>query len=277
MHRTLFLVVLVLLLSACGSRAGDDAVGAPSAVETPQPSPAPVADSEAIAETIAAALAHAERPEGDPADDENRKPGEVLEFFAIAPGMRVLDLLAGGGYYTELLSRIVGPEGSVLFHNNASYRQFLGEALATRTADGRLSNVTSLDVEVDDLVFEPGELDAVLFILGFHDLYYEVEGSWPAINEGRLLATLFEGLKPGGILGIVDHAAPEGADVPESGREQHRIDEAIVRSTVGAAGFVFDSESSILRNPEDDRTILVFDESIRRRTDRFVLLYRKPA
>ena len=264
---TSFLALLVLFLSACSGGAGEETT------ESPQPSPSAV-DRELITE----ALAHADRPEADRVDDENRKPGDILEFFAIAPGMRVLDLLAGGGYYTELLSHIVGAEGSVLFHNNASYREFLGEALATRTADGRLSNVTSLDAEVDDLAFELGELDAVLFILGFHDLYYEADdGSWPAIDEDRLLGALFEGLKSGGILGIVDHAAPEGAAATESGSQQHRIDEAIVRSAVEDAGFVLDSESPILRNPEDDRTTVVFDESIRRRTDRFVLLYRKPA
>ena len=131
--------------------------------------------AQAGSEAISAALAHPAR-EVDRADDANRKPGEVLDFVGVEPGMRVLDLLAGGGYYTEILSRVVGNEGSVIFHNNAAYRQFLGEALAKRTAGSRLPNVEVLDDEVADLEFEAGELDAVMFVLGFHDIYYKDDG-----------------------------------------------------------------------------------------------------
>ena len=104
---------------------------------------------------ISDAVEHPGR-EADRVDDGNRKPGEVLDFFGIEAGMRVLDLLAGGGYYTEILSRVVGDEGSVIFHNNATYRQFLGEALAKRTAGSRLANVEVLDDEVADLELEDG-------------------------------------------------------------------------------------------------------------------------
>lgn len=229
----------------------------------------------AASETIAAAVSHPAR-EADRADDANRKPGEVLNFFGIEPGMRVLDLLAGGGYYTEIVSRVVGDEGLVIFHNNASYRRFLGDALSERTAGNRLPNVEVLDDEVADLDFEEGELDAVLFVLGFHDVYYKDE-SWPDINAEELLATLLRGLRAGGLLGVVDHAAKEGADALDSGTNLHRIDEGFTRRTIEAAGFVLEAESDILRNAADDRSIQVFDPSIRRKTDRFVLLFRKPS
>ena len=109
--------------------------------------------AQVASEAISAAVSHPAR-EADRVDDANRKPGMVLDFFGIQAGMRVLDLLAGGGYYTEILSRVVAEKGSVIFHNNAAYRQFLGEALAKRTAGSRLPNVEVLDDEVADLEFE---------------------------------------------------------------------------------------------------------------------------
>ncbi len=262
-------LVALTLLVGCGA--------APEETEVPAIDEGPSLE-EIVAEAVADAMSDPMRPEADLADDANRKPGEVLLFFGIAPGMRVLDLLAGGGYYTEILSKIVGGEGSVIFHNNEPYRASLGDALAERTAEGRLSNVSSLDVEVDDLSLEPGELDAVVFVLGFHDLYYAAEdGSWPDIDETALLATLYEALAPGGVFGVVDHAAMAGADPEASGSGPHRIDEAVVRRDAETAGFVLEASSSILRNPDDDLTIVVFDDSIRRRSDRFVLRFRKPA
>ena len=230
--------------------------------------------AQAVPDVIAAAVLSPTR-DADRADDANRKPAEVLALFGIEPGMRVLDLLAGGGYYTEIVSRVVGPEGSVIFHNNEAYRQFLGDALAERTADDRLPNVEVLNVEVADLDFEDGELDAVLFILGFHDIYYKADG-WPDIDADRLLATLYRGLRSGGLLGIVDHSAKDGAEALDSGTNVHRIDEGFAKRTIEAAGFVLEAESDGLRNADDDRSIQVFDPSIRRKTDRFVLLFRKP-
>lgn len=229
-------------------------------------------------QAIASAVANGERPEADRVDDANRKPAQVLEALGIQPGMRVLDLLAGGGYYTEILSRVVGQRGFVLFHNNAAYREYLGaETLAKRTANERLPNVERLDIEVADLTFNPGELDAVILILGFHDLYLiENEGTWPIIDQPRLFRTLFHALLPGGILGIVDHSAIAGTDPFESGSGPHRIDEAFVRKALAAFGFVFESSSDVLRRPEDDRLTSVFDDSMRRRTDRFILRFRKP-
>jgi predicted methyltransferase len=267
-------VVLLILLLGCGAAPvpSDDAASDDTAIDD-----GPSLE-EIVAEAVASAMSDPVRSETDLADDANRKPGEVLRFFGIAPGMQVLDLLAGGGYYTEIVSKVVGGEGSVLFHNNEPYRQFVGEAIAARTLDGRLSNVSSLDVEVADLTLEPGELDAVIFILGFHDLYYASEdGSWPDIDETALLAILYEGLAPSGILGVVDHAAQAGADPFESGSGPHRIDEEVVRRDAEAAGFVLEASSEVLRNPDDERSISVFDEAIRRRTDRFVLKFRKPA
>jgi predicted methyltransferase len=233
---------------------------------------------EAVFEALAAAVAAPQRPAADRTDDTNRKPAQVLAALGIQPGMRVLDLLAAGGYYSEILSRAVGDQGSVLLHNNQAYRDFIGvDLISQRTAGGRLPNVENLDSELADLGLRPGELDAALLILGFHDLYLLVDdGSWPVIDPPALLQALFVALKPGGIFGIVDHAAVAGSDPYESAKGPHRIDQAFLQQVVTDAGFVFEFESDVLRNPADDRLTTAFDESIRRRTDRFVLRFRKP-
>ena len=229
---------------------------------------------QAQTDAIAVAVAHPGR-DADRSDDDARKPAEVLELFGIEPGMRVLDLLAGGGYYTEILSRVVGSGGSVLFHNNQAYQSFLGDALEKRTAGERLPNVEVLNKEVADLDFENGELDAVVFILGFHDIYFRDDG-WPEIDAEKLLATLYRGLRSGGRLGVVDHSAKNGAEPLDSGTLLHRIEEGFARRTIEAAGFVLEGESDTLRNADDDRSIQVFDPAIRRKTDRFVMLFKKP-
>jgi predicted methyltransferase len=257
-------------LVGCGGDRPAAPEGAPVAA-----APAEEAYSDAA---VGAAVASPERPEADRADDAARQPGDVLAFFEIAPGMTVLDLLAGGGYYTELLSRAVGADGRVLFHNNDAYVGFVGEAIEQRTAGGRLANVEPLVAEVNELELDPGSLDAVIFVLGYHDIYYAPEdGSWPPIDRDRLLAELHAALRPGGVLGIVDHAAEAGADPTDTGNRLHRIDPELVREQVTAAGFELVAESDVLRNPEDDHTQVVFDPAIRRKTDRFVMRFRKPA
>ena len=228
-----------------------------------------------VSEAVSHAVGNADRPPSDREDDSARKPGEVLSFFGIEPGMDVLDLLGGGGYYTEIAARTVGAEGSVLFHNNQAYLSFLGEAVTERIAGDRLSNVTPLNAEVDDLEIAADSLDAAIFVLGYHDIYFKDTG-WNPIDPARLLGKLFAALRPGGVLGVVDHAAANGSDPWDAGTNLHRIDEAYVTREIEAAGFTLESTSDLLRNPEDDRTVLVFDPSMRRKTDRFILRFRRP-
>ena len=169
----------------------------------------------------------------------------------------------------------MGAEGEVIAHNNQAYISFI-ENLDERYAGDRLANVTRLDAEVPELSLEPGSLDAVVFILGYHDIWFKPEdGGWPEISHESLLGTLHGALKPGGVLGIVDHSALAGAELEKTTNELHRIDEAVVREQVEAAGFTLEAESDVLRNPADDRTVLVFDDSIRRQSDRFVYRFRK--
>lgn len=233
-------------------------------------------DAPSTANAYQAAVTHPERSAADRARDGARKPAEVLTFFGIEPGMRVLDLYSGGGYYSEILARLVGPSGSVDAHNNEAYLGFAGDEIKARYADGRLENVKRLMAENNELELGEATLDAITMILTYHDFYFEdAANGWPKIDAPAFLAVLHSGLKPGGIVGLVDHSAPSGAPATTGGTT-HRIDPAIVIADMQAAGFVLDGESDLLRNPDDDLERNVFDPAVRGATDRFVLRFRKP-
>ena len=225
---------------------------------------------------VAAALANPARPDSDRVRDKARQSAAVLRFFGIAPGMTVLDLYSGGGYYTELLSYIVGPAGKVVAHNNTPYLRIAGKELASRYASGRLPNVERLLAENNQLKLPPVAFDAILMIDVYHDVYHvDEKAGWQKIDGPKMLAMLFHALKPGGVLGVVDHAALPGAP-PGTGDTLHRIDPALLKKDITAAGFVLDGESAALVNPEDDRTKSAFDPSIRGRTSQVILRFRRP-
>ena len=252
MRNTIWVLLGFALLSACGESA-----------------PVPSIYDQAVASTT--------RLEGDYARDTNRKPAAVLEFVGIRPGDRVLDMFSGGGYYSELLAIVVGPEGHVLSHSNQAYLGFVGDEFKARHAEGRLPNVEVLMAENNELELEADSLDAIMLVLSFHDLYYaDPDRGWPQIDDGAFLAELYKGLRPGGVVGIVDHAAKPGSS-RETGGTVHRIDSAIVQREMELAGFVLEATSDILRNPDDDHSRSVFEPEIRGQTDRFVMRWVKPA
>lgn len=215
-----------------------------------------------------------ERSAEDKARDVGRRPAAVVTFLGIAPGMTVIDVLASSGYYTEVLAEAVGPEGKVYAQNIdfvLKMRDGVNEkALSARLAGGRLPNVERLDREFDALGLEPESVDAALTALNFHDV---LDSRGPEAAQAFLLS-LRTVLKPGGVLGLIDHAGIAGED--EANKKAHRIDEARVVAAVEAAGFVVEDTSDVLRHPEDDRTQNVFAPELRGLTDRFVLRLRKP-
>lgn len=254
--RTLSALLLAATLCACGN---DDRT----------------ATNTGPSEPILAALADTRRLETDRDADAGRRPGVVLEFFGIEPGMTVLDLFSGTGYYTELVYRIVGDAGTVWAHNNAAYLANR-EPLQARYGDGRLASVRRVTAENNELDLPAESFDAVLMILTYHDIYFVNESiGWTRIDGPGLLAELYQSMRPGAVLGVVDHAAAPGSP-GESGNSLHRIDPALARREIEAAGFVFDAESTALRNLDDDLTQNVFADGIRGRTDRFVFRFRKP-
>ena len=258
-------VLAFTLISGCGEKAP----------EAPATEPA-AAVAEPALSIYEAAVASEARPDADRARDEGRKPAEILEFMGIEPGMTVLDMFTGGGYYAEIIAGVVGEQGKVIAQSNQAYLGFVGEAFEARFGSGRLTNVEVLMAENNELSLEADTLDAVMLVLSFHDLYHaDAENGWPKIDVPAFLAELRKGLKPGGVVAIIDHAAAEGSP-SDTGGTVHRIDPAIVLADMETAGFVFEETSDILRNPDDDYSKMVFAEGIRGNTDRFVMRFRSP-
>jgi len=225
---------------------------------------------------IAEALASPARPESDRLKDPLRRPDQVLAFYEIGPGMKVLDLFSGGGYYTEIVSAVVGSEGQVVAHNNNAYLAFVGEELDKRFADGHLSNVKRITAEAADLELPEASFDAALAILTWHDFYIaDPDNGWPAIDEPALTQKLCAALKPGAVLGVIDHVALAGTDPHETGEKLHRIDPARIKADLAGGCFEFEGEINVLRNPADDHSKLVFDPTIRGKTDRVVYKFRR--
>jgi predicted methyltransferase len=231
---------------------------------------------EDIQADVEAAVANPARPENDIKLDDKRKPVEVLTFFQVQPGMKVIDVFGGGGYYTEILSHLVGDSGSVTLYNNNPWNNFVTKQVSERLADNRLPNVNALTVEPEALANVTEQYDAALFILGMHDIYYEdLENGWTAINVGQFLSDIHKLLKPGGVLGIVDHNAASGTDAAVVGKTLHRVDPVRIIEDLEAAGFQLEGESGALQNPGDDLTELVFKPELRWQSDRSVLRFRK--
>ena len=217
-----------------------------------------------------------DRPEGDFEQYTLRKSREVLAFTSVMPGMTVVDLEAGGGVYTELFSRVVGEEGRVFLQNPPEFDAFLGDAVEQRM-DGRLDNVTHIKTSFDDL--EPvgdEQADLVTWFLGPHELWYTPEGGEVgALGDPEdTFIEIARVLKPGGHFVVLDHMAPAGSP-PTTGGDTHRIDKAVVISMAADVGMVLVDESDVLAHADDDHTLNVFDPAVRRKTDRFLLKFRK--
>lgn len=225
---------------------------------------------------IAEALASPDRIEKDRQSDPFRRPDLVLSFFEIEPGMTVLDLFSGGGYYTEIISRIVGEEGEVVAHNNEAYLAFAKDALDGRYAQNRLANVKTVTAEADELSLPENTFDAALAMLTWHDFYYlDEENGWPAINESALIQNLCTAMKPGSVLGLTDHVAVAGSKPEDSGQKLHRIDPQRIKADLEGTCFNYEGELKVLRNSEDDHSQPMFAEGIRGKTDRIIYKFRR--
>lgn len=211
------------------------------------------------------------RLDSDRARDADRKPDRVLDFFGIKRGMHVADLMAGDGYFTEILARSLGDEGRVYCQNTAiPLRVFAEKPLTERLARPGLENVVRLDTEFDDTGLPEG-LDAAILIRFYHDF------GWMEVDRDMFNDMVFSRLKPGGLFGVVDHIAKAGVGISQ-GKSLHRVDPALVREEIEAAGFVLEAESFLLRNKADDHEWNIFSDGAKRRdkTDRFIYLFRKP-
>ena len=226
--------------------------------------------SAAVPDYVAKAVADASRPDADRKLDADRKPGEVLAYAGIKPGETVGEYLPGGGYYTRMMSDIVGPTGKVYALETTTWGD--DNVNATKTAVSGLSNVTLDTAPLGDFHL-PQKVDLFWTSLNYHDLHIP---KYAKVDMAAFNKHVFDSLKPGGVYIVVDHAAAAGTGATLSPK-LHRIEKATVEKEVEGAGFKLEGESDILHNVGDDHTKVVFDKSIRWKTDQFILMFRKPS
>jgi predicted methyltransferase len=224
-----------------------------------------------IPDHIRAALESDRRSNSDKKRDANRKPGELLAFYNIEPGQKVAELMAGSCYVASLLAEIVGDAGTVYATNSQQLvDRFKGSPVRKLIDRHDLANVVELISEPDDPGLPEGELDTVFSFMIYHDMV------WVGADREAMNAAVFRALKPGGIYAVMDHHAPDGAGISVV-QTTHRIEKDVVVDEVRAAGFELEDESDLLEHPEDSMDAMVHEKSIRDRTHRFVLKFRKPA
>jgi predicted methyltransferase len=274
---------LAVALIACGNKKSAEKQEKPEPVATgsagsagsaaPEPIPpyTPAAD---VPQPIKDAIAATDRTDADRRLDAGRKPGEVLAFFAIAPGQQVGELFAGGGYTTELIARVVGDKGHVWTENpKEAMDKFLRKPWTERMTHAAMKNVTMSELP-PDAPFPPDakNLDAVITILNYHDVVNAKS------DRAKMNKAVFDALKQGGIYGIVDSSAANGSELRDT-ETLHRIDEDIVTDEILSAGFILGRETDVLRNPDDTRDWSSSPRAAGARrgtSDRFVMLFVKP-
>ena len=221
---------------------------------------------------VQAAVADKGRPEADTKRDADRKPAEMLEFAGVKPGDKVADFIPGGGYFTRIFSKAVGPKGKVYALSNPPPPNATAPpAIQTLAADPQYGNIQVVPIAGGGFKLDQA-VDVFWTSQNYHDLYLtRLNLDVPTVVKG-----IYDNVKPGGVFIVLDHAANPGADVVSTANTLHRIDPAAVKKTVEAAGFKFESESKVLANPSDDHTKGVFDPALRGKTDQFIYKFRKP-
>ena len=234
----------------------------------------------AAAQTAAPATAPAATPARSPDNvklDESRKPTEVLQFLGLQPGMTVIDLFGANKYWSEIIGPAVGPKGRVIvweasqFYDDASKKSF-----AEFTA--KSPNVSIVSTPFEALALPKNTADFVMLNLNYHDVYWTSEKyKVPKMDPNAFLKTVYGAMKPGAVIGVIDHVANPNDDTRGTVDKLHRIDPNVVKSDFERAGFKLVGTSDILRNPADDHSLLVFDPKVQGKTDRVIFKFQKPA
>jgi len=209
------------------------------------------------------AIASPVRTADDRTEDSRREPMEFLQFTGVRPGMKVLDVSAGGGYTTQLLALVVGSRGTV-WAQLPKLRDAFGQRLSAHPQDNIVPAIRPFD---DPVPKDARNLDLVTLVFNYHDIAYM------PVDRAKMNKRIFEALKPGGHYVVIDHSAKSGAGT-EDAHTLHRIDEAVVMDEVTAAGFRLEQEGDFFRDPADPRDILIFDMAIP--VDNFALRFVKP-
>ena len=218
---------------------------------------------------IQAIIDSPDRSAADRETDQRRHPAELLAFFGVKPGMSVLDIGTGRGYTAELLARAVDPGGPIVGQNDTFiFEKFLKSQPDPRFSTAIMKNVQHVVRPYDDPVPPgTGPFDLITMVFVYHDT------EWLGRNREDMNRRLFNALKPGGHLVVVDHAGNLGTGASQT-QTLHRIEESVVRSELAAAGFKLVDEAQFLRHPDDPR-----DKGFREATvpvDQFVLKFQRP-
>lgn len=219
----------------------------------------------------------------DIARDEHSKPDLIVPLLKLKKGDRVMDIFAGGGYYSEILAAVVGHTGEVILHNNLGFRAWGINILNARFNDRQAPpNITRYDRELKNLGLASESLDAAIMVMAFHDLYvvptrYNGEKYVPVgkpADVDAFGAQILGALRPGGRLVVIDHAAGDSMSRADA-LELHRLHERYARAELERLEFEYVGRSDVLSNPADDYEAIVFDPHVKGHTDRFVLVFQK--
>jgi predicted methyltransferase len=236
----------------------------------------PVAALAEPADVATSVAATASRTEANVKLDEGRKPAEVLSFLGLEKGARVLDMFGANQYWAEIIAPAVKPDGFVVVWQP---NQFMNDKRKATFAEfaGKQKNVLLINSPFEQPSIGVDAYDFILMNLDYHDVYWEsAERKISRMEPDVWLQRLYAAAKPGAIVGIIDHIATPGGDTRAVVEKVHRIDPAVVKADFLRAGFVLEGESDLLKNPADDHSLNVFDETIRGKTDRFIFKFRKP-
>ncbi len=232
---------------------------------------------------VLAAMSKEGRLQADIARDSRSRPEAVIPLLHLEPGAKVVDIFGSGGYYSELLASVVGSEGEVWLHNNDGFEAWGINGLTDRFDSRDPGNILRHTRSGINLDLGTETLDGAIIVMALHDIYvipkrYNGEKYVPVgrpANANYFLDQIYQALKPGSRFVVVEHAGEAAMD-SEDVFDLHRMVESLARSEVESVGFQFGESSDALRNPNDDRSMIVFDSDIKGQTDRFVLSFVKP-
>jgi predicted methyltransferase len=227
--------------------------------------------------SIAAAVSSAGRSPDNVKLDQSRKPVQVLSFLGLRPGMSVIDLFGGNRYWAEIMAPVVGPSGHVLIWEASQFSD-ADTQKAFEAFKAKNPNVSMVTTPFEAPSLPKNSADLVMLNLNYHDTYWQSDKyKIPRMEPAAFLKTVYSAMKPGAVIGVIDHVANPNSDTRATVDKLHRIDPQVIKADFKRAGFVLVGSSDVLRNPADDHTLLVFDPKIRGKTDRVIFKFKKPS
>jgi predicted methyltransferase len=228
------------------------------------------------APSIAAAVASTSRGPDNVKLDAGRKPAQVLQFLGLKPGMKVLDLFGANAYWAEITAPVVGLKGHVTVWNPTQfYSDKRKQAFEAFMASHPNVSIVTSPFEAPNL--PKRYADFVILNDNYHDTYWQNEKyKIPQMNPNAFVKAVYAAMKPGAVIGVIDHVASPNNDTRATVEKFHRIDPEVVKADFKRAGFVLVGSSDLLRNSADDHSVEVHDPKIAGKTDRFIFKFKKP-